>query len=620
MAQYLDGTFSVGQQNGAPRVSFPLESQIDYYARWIDRELLAKASAYAAGFSPALQTVNSYTNLLTYSEDLSNAAWTKANATVVADSFANPSDGLLSMDAVFETAVTNEHGANQGFPIVSGLTYIGWWIAKGNGRDWLLVETDAPAANMAASFFNLSTGQVGTTQFGTAGIVPLGNGIFLCWVRGVAGATGTGTHYAKLSPDGINTNYAGDITKGIYLWGGQVSQAISTPYIPTTSVARTISCPNVDSVDAPLLNADSVAAASVGPGDPFAFLVMETEPNASELQHGVARWMRRYSRVPKQNITYSSMAITKPTPINSWPVATGAFNVYLEDNTFGIFALLGVGIYNNNYIYPPNNTVYGPLKSSVTTGPVVASGGTFTITYKTSTTGTLNYNDNNATIAAAINGLASVVADGITVTWTGNGWNSAVGHAITLTVGTTISPFTINAASLTGLTVSKAFTCLNTPALQTAVLAAKAVIGSHGYAGTEKLIFAENVSSADMGILQNTAWSVVNSNTLAVCPLVAGGLASNNANLFGIYLRTYTPGPDRVGVKLVQDFYLPGVTVGITTAADIPIPAPLINDADFLAAVVSNLTGYLNYDADPLSFWIGAIQTQVQKQINMADV
>ena len=69
----------------------------------------------------------------------------------------------------------------------------------------------------------------------------------------------------------------------------------------------------------------------------------------------------------------------------------------------------------------------------------------------------------------------------------------------------------------------------------------------------------------------------------------------------------------------MQDFYLPGVTTGITTAADIPIPDPLINDAAFLAAVVANLSGYLTYDSDTLDFWLGPIYTQVKRQINMAD-
>lgn len=67
--------------------------------------------------------------------------------------------------------------------------------------------------------------------------------------------------------------------------------------------------------------------------------------------------------------------------------------------------------------------------------------------------------------------------------------------------------------------------------------------------------------------------------------------------------RTYTPGTDRVLTKLTDKFYLPGVTAGITTGADIPVPDVAINDVQLLNLIVGSATGFQNYDAEPVTAW-----------------
>jgi hypothetical protein len=94
-----------------------------------------------------------------------------------------------------------------------------------------------------------------------------------------------------------------------------------------------------------------------------------------------------------------------------------------------------------------------------------------------------------------------------------------------------------------------------------------------------------------------------------------------NATQAGKYLRDYSSGPDRIMTKQVSTFYLPGVTSGITTPADITIPAPLLNDTALLAAALANTSGFLNYDTDSLEQWMeSSIYRLNAVQINMADL
>lgn len=140
---------------------------------------------------------------------------------------------------------------------------------------------------------------------------------------------------------------------------------------------------------------------------------------------------------------------------------------------------------------------------------------------------------------------------------------------------------------------------------------------AHGLAGTEQIIavasFASN--SESWVIFDSGDYSVVDANTIDLTGVNYGGATVYCAE----YLRDYTAGTDRVGTKSTQKFYLPGVTSGITTPQDIPLPALLLNDAELLTSLVTNLTGYQTYDATELEPWNDSpIYTQTLVQIDMA--
>lgn len=128
--------------------------------------------------------------------------------------------------------------------------------------------------------------------------------------------------------------------------------------------------------------------------------------------------------------------------------------------------------------------------------------------------------------------------------------------------------------------------------------------------------FVVNVSGTYY-IFNSGQYSVTDANTLKLLGFTFGTAATSAFK----YLRDYTPGIDRVSCKSVSTFYLPGVTAGITTGADISIPNPLLNDAAFLAAVVANTSGWLNYDSDSLTQWMESpIYELLCTQLNMADL
>lgn len=140
---------------------------------------------------------------------------------------------------------------------------------------------------------------------------------------------------------------------------------------------------------------------------------------------------------------------------------------------------------------------------------------------------------------------------------------------------------------------------------------------AHGITGSETIAFTTSVANQGMYIFLTAQYTVIDANTIDLLGINLG----TNGTTIGKYYRAYTAGNDRVGVRLTQKFYLPGVTSGITTFGDIPIPAPLLNDIDFLNAVLANPTGYLNYDSTDLGFWGSSIiYTQTLREINMADI
>jgi hypothetical protein len=184
-------------------------------------------------------------NLVTYSEQFDNAAWTKTNISIVANSVQAP-DGTLTADTWVEnTASGAQHAVNLASTVsASPNTYYTFSIyAKAAGRTRLYINFSdinfaGNAWNMDLSAVTISLSSSGwTTGTSSATITDVGNGWRRITITGQT--TGSVTQvgpYIYLADNSGTVNYTGDGTSGAYFWGAQVERSNTAgPYVRTTT-------------------------------------------------------------------------------------------------------------------------------------------------------------------------------------------------------------------------------------------------------------------------------------------------------------------------------------------------------------------------------------------------
>jgi hypothetical protein len=198
------------------------------------------------GESLGLLVEEQRTNLLQQSETFDNAYWTKARASVSANTVVSP-DGMQDADSLIEDATaSNTHLAFSSSVAVSTATIYTYTIyAKEAGRTWLNMQigtgTEAYGAAVPFCYFNLSNGTLGTSGSCTPSITSVGNGWYRCVLVAVATTAATTTNMRiKLADLDSSDSYTGNGTSGIYIWGAQLEAgAFPTSYIPTVASAVT---------------------------------------------------------------------------------------------------------------------------------------------------------------------------------------------------------------------------------------------------------------------------------------------------------------------------------------------------------------------------------------------
>jgi hypothetical protein len=164
-------------------------------------------------------------NLLTYSEQFDNAAWTKNQVSVTANATTAP-DGTTTADKVIATAISGAHNLYVGF------TY----LAAGYSMSFFAKAAEYFAIRVGSMFsgnsviFNLSDGTIGTASAGYTGtITTLANGWYRCAVTWTASAGGDTPGFYVMQ-DMSTTSYTGDGTSGIFVWGADLRSANDTIY------------------------------------------------------------------------------------------------------------------------------------------------------------------------------------------------------------------------------------------------------------------------------------------------------------------------------------------------------------------------------------------------------
>jgi hypothetical protein len=185
----------------------------------------------------ALLLEPSRSNLLTYSEDFSNAYWTKTNSSITSNVAISP-DGTLNADKLVESTSASEKLIQRILSVTTSTIYTASVFVKYAGREWIRF-TDAQSSNRI--HFNTLTGAFGTIT-GTIidyNSIAFSNG----WYKLSITTTSVATAYAlrvSLAEADNDVSYTGNGTSGVYIWGAQFELgSYATSYIPTQGAIAT---------------------------------------------------------------------------------------------------------------------------------------------------------------------------------------------------------------------------------------------------------------------------------------------------------------------------------------------------------------------------------------------
>jgi len=188
----------------------------------------------------------SRTNLLTYSQQFDDAAWSKARASVTADTTVAP-DGTTTADSLVEDTTNNSHPVYRTVASLANATAYTWSIfvaPLGRTSCNLAASNTAFGTPGNATFSLTGAGSVTASSGCTAAIQAVAGGFYRCSITLTTVASGNGDVY--IQPFNGGTNYLGNGAAAIAIWGAQLETgSTATAYIPTTTAAVTVALPRI---------------------------------------------------------------------------------------------------------------------------------------------------------------------------------------------------------------------------------------------------------------------------------------------------------------------------------------------------------------------------------------
>ena len=234
-------------------------------------------------------------NLLSYSEDFSNAYWNKSNVSITSDSVNAPDGSVSAADKIVENSATGAHQLYAGGASVLGKSYTLSYFVKAAERTSCRISF----SGQGSAVFNISTATVIINDFLSASIEIVGNDWYRVSVTAIKTNTNPDIFIGPALDDGT-LSYAGDGSSGLYIWGAQLEQRDSvTAYTPTTGTPITKYQPQLmfASPDQPRFDHDVLTGESKG------LLIEESRTNlftySQTLNH---MWTRVRIKVTEANV------------------------------------------------------------------------------------------------------------------------------------------------------------------------------------------------------------------------------------------------------------------------------------------------------------------------------
>ena len=194
---------------------------------------------------PSLLLEPASTNLVIYSEELSNSNWIKIGSTEIISNNSTSPNGSLNSDKVNASTTYNGIlGFQDGFSVLSSSDYsVSFFAKKGNLRYLQLFHGGGQVVGNARTNFDLENGIITVSDSGQdASIENYGNGWFRCIVSLEALSTTLQLYFNAVKDANATRSAASDFNENdnLFIWGIQLEQSnYPTSYIPTAGSSQT---------------------------------------------------------------------------------------------------------------------------------------------------------------------------------------------------------------------------------------------------------------------------------------------------------------------------------------------------------------------------------------------
>ena len=284
-------------------------------------------------------------NVLTYSEQFDNPAWTKVRSSISANATTAP-DGTATADKLIEdSTASNSHDIRTAsLSVVNGQQYTYTIYAKASERTWIGVYVGFSSA-ATVTFFDLQNTATGTVSSNaTASISDVGNGWKRCQITVTANTT-SGTIFTYLANANGGETYTGDGTSGVFIWGAQLEVGSSATNLQ--KVVTTTDVTEAGKADCWGLLADGVDDFLQTPSISFNTWTQATRRNllVDTESFGASTWTKLAGTITENTTTapngtttadtYTGSGVSEKQRIGQTVTATGGntFSLYVKAGT-----------------------------------------------------------------------------------------------------------------------------------------------------------------------------------------------------------------------------------------------------------------------------------------------